>query len=205
MITSDFFSFLHISWSNRPGIIWNVQNRENRPWQHMSIRYGRGLRIFQLWIWNLTFRVLPSSSQWQWAKSLQWLLSDYADARLTNFRMLYISKQWYFDVAPPVLCASGSSRPPPPKLSGELSSQAPYVTLLHTELGSLVRPIVSAAAADGKTRWHTDFHRRRNIEVFEFFYFFNITIEIARAYGKFSNLKIVEVMCMHLGCISKLS
>ena len=56
------------------------------------------------------------------------------------------------------------------ELSGELSSQAPYVTLLHTELGSfgcLVRPIVSAAA-DGKTRWRTDFHRWRNIEVFEF-------------------------------------
>ena len=44
------------------------------------------------------------------------------------------------------------------------NSQAPYVTLLHTELGSLVRPIVSAAA-DGKIRWRTDFHRRRNIEV----------------------------------------
>ena len=72
------------------------------------------------------------------------------------------------------LCASGSSRPLPPKLSGELSSQATYVTLLHTELGSLVRPIVSAAT-DGKTRWCTDFHRRRNIEVFEFF-FFNITL-----------------------------
>ena len=86
----------------------------------------------------------------------------------------------------------------------KLPSSVCHVTLLHTELGSLVRPIVSAAA-DGKTRWRTDFHRRRNIEVFEICYFFNITIEIARAYGKFSNLKIVEVMCMHLGCISKLS
>ena len=40
----------------------------------------------------------------------------------------------HFDVAPPreIMCASGTSRPPPPpKLSGELSSQAPYV---HTEL-----------------------------------------------------------------------
>ena len=34
-------------------------------------------------------------------------------------------------------------------------------------------------------------------------YFFNITIEIARAYGKFSNFKIFEVMCMHLGCSLK--
>ena len=29
------------------------------------------------------------------------------------------------------MCASGTSRPPPPKLSGELSSRSPYV---HTEL-----------------------------------------------------------------------
>ena len=50
------------------------------------------------------------------------------------------------------LCASGFSRPPPLKLSGELSSQAPYVTVSHTELGSPARPIVQAAA-DGKTRW----------------------------------------------------
>ena len=160
VITSDFFSFLHISWSNRPGIIWNVQNR---PWQHMSIRYGRGLRIFQLWIWNLTFR--------------------------------------YFQTMILRCCASGSSRPPPPELSGELGSQAPYVTLLHTELGSLVRPTVSAAA-DGKTRWRTNFHRRRF-----FFLQHNNRIRNCKglSYGKFSNLKIVEVMCMHLGCISKLS
>ena len=38
------------------------------------------------------------------------------------------------------LCASGSSRPPPPKLSGELSSQASYVTLLFCpRLTKLVR------------------------------------------------------------------
>ena len=72
--------------------------------------------------------------------------------------------------------------------------QAPYVTLLHTELGS--------GGWEGPL---AHFYRRCNIEVFEYFYFFNITIEIARAYGKFSNLKIFEVMCMHLGCISKLS
>ena len=69
------FSFLHISWSNRPGIIWNVQSR---PWQHMSIRYGRGLRIFKLWIWNLTFRVSPSSMT----------MGQIAALTVTNFRML---------------------------------------------------------------------------------------------------------------------
>ena len=107
-----------------------------------------------------------------------------------------ISKQWYFEG----LCASGSSRPPPPKLSGELGSQAPYVTLLHTELGS-----PDGFGGGGREGPLAHRLRRRSIEVFDFFFFFNITIEIARAYGKFSNLKIVEVMCMHLGCISKLS
>ena len=58
-----------------------------------------------------------------------------------------------------------------------------------------------SAAADGRARWRTDFDGRCNIEVFEIFCFFNITIEIARAYGKFSNLNIVEVMCMHLSCM----
>ena len=119
------FSFLHISWSNRPGIIWNVQNR---PWQLMSIRYGRGLRIFQLWIWNLT--------------------------------------------SPPVKVCAPAGLPVRRRLTIGRAGLPSSVcdTELHTELGSLVRPMVSAAA-DGRARWRTDFHRRRNIEVFDFFFF----------------------------------
>ena len=41
----------------------------------------------------------------------------------------------------------------------------------HTELGSLVRPIVSAAV-HGKTRWRTDFHESLDIEMFEFIFYF---------------------------------
>ena len=41
-----------------------------------------------------------------------------------------------------IMCASGTSRPPPPKLSGELSSQAPYV---HTELRVCVCVCVSVS------------------------------------------------------------
>ena len=42
----------------------------------------------------------------------------------------------------------------------------------HTELGSLVRPIVSAVV-HGKTRWRTDFHGSLDIEMFEFILFSN--------------------------------
>ena len=48
----------------------------------------------------------------------------------------------------------------------------------HTELGSLVRPIVSAAV-HGKTRWRTDFHGSLYIEMFEFILFSNAQIEIS--------------------------
>ena len=48
----------------------------------------------------------------------------------------------------------------------------------HTELGSLVRPIV-LAAVHGKTRWRTDFHGSLNIEMFEFILFSNAQIEIS--------------------------
>ena len=111
-----------------------------------------------------------------------------------------ISKQWYFDVAPPVKVCAPAGLPVRRRLNYRASwaPTAPYVTLLHTELGSLVRgregPLAHGLwrAAQHRSVWN--------------FCFFNITIEIARAYGQFSNLKIiVEVMCMHLGCISKLS
>ena len=52
----------------------------------------------------------------------------------------------------------------------------------HTELGSLVRPIVSAAV-HGKTRWRTDFHAMfhgsLDIKMFEFILFSNAQIEIS--------------------------
>ena len=48
----------------------------------------------------------------------------------------------------------------------------------HTELGSLVRPIVSAVV-HGKTRWRTDFHGSLDIEMFEFIIFSNAQIEIS--------------------------
>ena len=48
----------------------------------------------------------------------------------------------------------------------------------HTELESLVRPIVSAAV-HGKTRWRTDFHGSLYIEMFEFILFSNAQIEIS--------------------------
>ena len=149
----------------------------------------------QIWTWvenisvvNLAFD-FPSFAELNdngLLKSLHWLLKWLCSCKtVTNFRMLKslillegrLSRIYFQTMilrccaARESLRASGSSRPPPPKPSGEPSCQAPYVTLLHTELGSPVRPIVSAAA-DGKTRWRTDFHRRRNIEVFEIFHFF---------------------------------
>ena len=48
----------------------------------------------------------------------------------------------------------------------------------HTELGSLVRPIV-LAAVHGKTRWRTDFHGSLDIKMFEFILFSNAQIEIS--------------------------
>ena len=48
----------------------------------------------------------------------------------------------------------------------------------HTELGSLVHPIV-LAAVHGKTRWRTDFHGWLDIEMFEFILFSNAQIEIS--------------------------
>ena len=48
----------------------------------------------------------------------------------------------------------------------------------HTELRSLVRPIVSAAV-HGKTRSRTDFHGSLDIEMFKFIYFSNAQIEIS--------------------------
>ena len=69
-------------------------------WQHMSIRYGRGLRSCEFGIWLSEFRRAQS---WQWAKSqIAALISDFAYA----FRCLNHRYFWYFDVTLPVkVCA----------------------------------------------------------------------------------------------------
>ena len=85
-LQSDFFFFLHILWSNRPGIIEMFKIDHDSTWAD------------QIWTWvenisvvNLEFD-FPSFAELNHDNGLNRLIaaliSDYADARLTNFQML---------------------------------------------------------------------------------------------------------------------